>query len=134
MDKEKIPRENGFSFQFDSSKCWTCRGACCRGLAGYIWLNMEEMAEIADMRSMAVQAFCKQYIRRANGKLSLREHVVNGEYFCCFFDPIDRRCNIYEKRPEQCRTFPFWNQFKNDPSKLEHECPGVIFNRMNENS
>lgn len=87
---------------------------------------MEELEKMADTRKMDVALFARQYVRRVQGRLSLQELVINGEHFCCFFDPIDRHCTLYQSRPEQCRTFPFWNQFKNDPQELLAECPGVI--------
>ncbi len=86
---------------------------------------MEELEKIADAKKMAAVVFAKQYVREAQGRLSLRERVVNGEHLCCFFDLIDCQCTIYESRPKHCRTFPFWNKFKNEPQELFLECPGV---------
>ena len=117
---------NNFPYEFNSDSCQTCGGKCCRGFGGYIWLNMEELREIAASRKMAVAIFSRQYIRQVKGRLSLQERVVNGEHFCCFFDIFDRRCTIYPNRPEQCRTFPFWNQFRQEPQKIFLECPGVF--------
>jgi Fe-S-cluster containining protein len=37
-----------------------------------------------------------------------------------------RLCKIYNSRPKQCRTFPFWEDFKNNTKELIKECPGVI--------
>ncbi|WP_417912983.1 YkgJ family cysteine cluster protein, partial [Candidatus Electronema sp. TJ] len=73
--------------------------------------------------------FAKCYVRRVQGRLSLQERVINGEHFCCFFDRASCRCSIYEQRPEQCRTFPFWERFKADPQELLRECPGVAVKR-----
>lgn len=33
---------------------------------------------------------------------------------------------IYEVRPTQCRTFPFWDYFKTRVDELKLECPGVV--------
>jgi Fe-S-cluster containining protein len=73
-----------------------------------------------------VALFSKQYVRQVQGRLSLQERVINGEHFCCFFDPIDCQCTIYQSRPKQCRTFPFWDKFKKAPQALLDECPGVF--------
>jgi len=86
---------------------------------------MEELEKIANTRKMNVALFSKQYVRGVQGRLALQERVINGEHFCCFFDFIDCQCTIYQSRPNQCKTFPFWNQFKKDPQKLLVECPGV---------
>lgn len=86
---------------------------------------MEELEKMAGTRKMDVAAFSRQYVRQVQGRLSLQELVINGEHFCCFFDRIDRQCTIYQSRPEQCRTFPFWDRFKENPQELFAECPGV---------
>ena len=80
---------------------------------------------MASTKKLDVALFSKQYVRQVQGRLSLQERVINGEHFCCFFDSIDCQCTIYQSRPKQCRTFPFWNQFKEDPQELLDECPGV---------
>lgn len=80
---------------------------------------------MAGTRQMDIALFARQYVRQVQGRLSLQERAINGEHFCCFFDPVARRCTIYESRPRQCRTFPFWHQFKEEPQTLLIECPGV---------
>ncbi len=84
---------------------------------------------MADGMRMDIDIFSKQFIRRIKGRLSLQERIINGEHFCCFFDPIDCRCSIYSERPNHCRTFPFWETFKKDNSKLLQECPGIEPNK-----
>ena len=86
---------------------------------------MEELEIMAGTKKMAVALFSKQFVRQVQGRLALQERHIDGEHFCCFFDFIDCQCTIYQSRPSQCRTFPFWNQFKEDPQKLFLECPGV---------
>lgn len=80
---------------------------------------------MATARGMNAGLFAKQYVRRVQGRLSLQERVINGEHLCCFFDRIECGCTIYETRPEQCRTFPFWERFKEDYQELLQECPGI---------
>jgi len=115
-----------FPYNFNSDACPGCRGQCCRGLGGYVWVGMDEIQAMAQALAMETDTFTRQYVRQAQGRLSLRERVINGEHLCCFFDPVDCLCTIYQSRPQQCRTFPFWNHFKDDPQKLAMECPGVI--------
>ena len=113
------------SHRFDGNACAQCGGKCCRGREGYIWVSMEELTAMAVIKKMDVPLFAKQYLRQVQGRLSLQERVVNGEHLCCFFDPIAGQCTIYQGRPEQCRTFPFWNSLMNDSQKLLQSCPGV---------
>jgi hypothetical protein len=82
---------------------------------------------MAGTKKMDLTEFSIQYVRGIQGRLSLQERLINGEHLCCFFDPIDCLCTIYQSRPKQCRTFPFWNQLKNAPPELILECPGVTY-------
>ncbi|MCD6271365.1 MAG: YkgJ family cysteine cluster protein [Deltaproteobacteria bacterium] len=120
-----MDNQNNAPYHFDSNTCKTCGGKCCRGFGGYVWISMEELEKMAGARKMDVALFSKQYVRQVQGRLSLQERVINGEHFCCFFDLIDCQCAIYQSRPKQCRTFPFWDHLKKDPQKLLDECPGV---------
>ncbi|MDT8334877.1 MAG: YkgJ family cysteine cluster protein [Desulfurivibrionaceae bacterium] len=123
--KDAAMDNHDFPYHFDHNACKTCGGHCCRGRAGYVWTSAEELEKMAAAMKMAVPLFFKQYARRVQGRLSLRERVINGEHLCCFFDLSARRCAIYEVRPEQCRTFPFWDIFREEPRELFDECPGV---------
>ncbi|WP_420208260.1 YkgJ family cysteine cluster protein [Candidatus Electronema sp. JC] len=114
-----------FPYEFDNAVCAACGGRCCRGAGGYVWVSREELEAMAAMRGMNAGLFAKQYARRTQGKISLQERVISGEHFCCFFDRAARRCLIYECRPAQCRSFPFWERFKTDQQELLRECPGV---------
>ena len=80
---------------------------------------------MATAREVSVDVFARQYVRQIKGGLSLKEHIINNEHLCCFLDPVDHYCTIYQQRPEQCRTFPFWEEFKKDTEKLFLTCPGI---------
>jgi Fe-S-cluster containining protein len=114
-----------FPYRFDSEACEPCRGNCCRGAQGYVWVGMQEIEKMADILGMDPASFAGRYVRRVAGRFSLKERMVNGEHLCCFFDAVDCRCTVYESRPKQCRTYPFWNEFKKNPQKLILECPGA---------
>ncbi|MDA3786398.1 MAG: YkgJ family cysteine cluster protein [Deltaproteobacteria bacterium] len=114
-----------FPYCFEGNKCKICGGRCCRGSAGYVWISRVELEEMAEARKMTVPLFARQYVRQVQGRFSLQDRLINGEYFCCFFDRIAGACTIYQNRPSQCRTFPFWDKFKKEPQKLFDECPAV---------
>ncbi len=45
---------------------------------------------------------------------------------CVFW--VDGACSVYEDRPLQCRSFPFWAPYlgsREDWDALESRCPGV---------
>lgn len=117
--------QTGYPYRFDPHTCQACPGNCCRGQEGYIWVTVEEIERQAAFMRMALEDFIREFIRRAEGRFSLQERISRGEYLCCFFNPDERRCLIYPVRPAQCRTFPFWESFREDPAEVLEECPGV---------
>ncbi len=120
-------REDGYPFSFSPSACASCGGTCCVGESGYIWISYPEIEAVAKYLDISIDAFAKSYLIRAKSRYSLREvKTENLGYACIFFDVERRLCTIYDVRPKQCRTFPFWEQFKCDTKELVKECPGVI--------
>ena len=94
--------ENGLKFQ-----CTQC-GNCCTGAPGYVWVNKEEIKAIASaIGESDIDRFERQYVRKIGIRKSLKE--LPKSYDCVFFDGQTRRCTVYEARPRQCRTWPFWD-------------------------
>lgn len=114
-----------YPYTFDQSVCRTCRGTCCRGSGGYVWVTMEDIEKIAAYQKIDLETFSNNYVRAVQGELSLQERQRNGENFCCFFDEVDEKCMIYPVRPGQCRSYPFWDIYHNHPRRVETACPGV---------
>ena len=64
------------------------------------------------------------------GRWSLRDYP-NGD--CVFLDPRTRRCRVYNARPVQCRTWPFWNINLENPENWKQTCevcPGAGAGRL----
>lgn len=99
-------------------KCTGC-GDCCTGAPGYVWVNQAEIDAMAVRLGMEVAAFEKKYVRQIGVRRSLVEYK-NGD--CVFFDNKSRKCNIYEQRPRQCRTWPFWNSNLRSPETWAETC------------
>lgn len=95
--KEKPWYSEGLRF-----KCTGC-GGCCTGAPGVVWVSDEEIAIIASHLKMTVQEFTRRHLRQMGDRLSLKE-LAN--YDCIFLK--ERKCTIYNVRPQQCRTFPWW--------------------------
>ncbi len=121
----KMTKE-GFSFTFNTSACETCEGNCCIGESGYIWVTPKEIMAIASYLQMPEADFRKKRLRKVQYRYSLKERQVGHSFECEFFDMSQKRCTIYEVRPSQCRTFPFWDYFKEHLTEVEKECPGII--------
>jgi Fe-S-cluster containining protein len=120
-----ILRENGFDFGFDPSACKDCNGNCCTGQSGYTWVNKEEICKISNFLDLGIDDFTSRYLVRIGNRFYLKEMKIQGSFHCVFFDEQNRKCSIYSVRPTQCRTFPFWEHFKDNPHEAMQECPGV---------
>jgi Fe-S-cluster containining protein len=102
--------------------CTRC-GACCTGAPGYVWVSVEEIEQLARHRGQAVEEFSRQFVRRVGDHYSLIERP-GGD--CIFWD-AQAGCTVYEARPVQCRTWPFWPENVETPEDWEHItriCPG----------
>jgi Fe-S-cluster containining protein len=119
--------EEGYMYQFNPNACSECGGGCCTGESGYIWLTVGEMEAMAERLTLSVEDFATMYVRKVGHRYSLVEKKLGEENFACiFFDEAKKRCSVYEVRPRQCRTFPFWEQFKRDIDEVVRECPGIV--------
>jgi len=122
-----VMHEEGYAYGFDPTACAACGGACCTGESGYIWAKYEEIEKMADFLELSIEDFGKMYLRKVKHRYSLTEKQIGEEdYACVFFDPVQKGCTIYPVRPRQCRTFPFWESFKNNEQEVRVECPGII--------
>ncbi len=105
-------------------ECTQC-GACCAGEPGFVWVDDAEIADMASCLDMDDDSFRKQFVRRVGARHSLVEYP-DGD--CIFLDPETRGCAVYEARPIQCRTWPFWNSnlaTKTDWDNTCESCPGA---------
>lgn len=104
--------------------CTRC-GNCCGGAPGYCWVSDGEIAQLALRLGMSEPAFRRRYTRHVPGRgISLTEKT---NFDCVFFER-GRGCTVYEDRPQQCRTWPFWrsNLSNRDQWALASEgCPGM---------
>ena len=125
--QSSIISEDGYSYQFNPSACDTCGGACCTGVSGYIWVKYLEIEKIADFLNITIEEFASSYLKKVKHRYSLIEKQLDDNNFACiFFNNELKECSIYDVRPRQCRTFPFWETFKNNEKEVKNECPGII--------
>lgn len=62
-------------------RCTRC-GKCCTGEPGYVWVDEEEIAAIAEYRGETIPHVTALYTRKGPGERSLREKI-NGD--CVFY-------------------------------------------------
>lgn len=104
--------------------CTQC-GDCCSGAPGFVWVKQGEIEALAKLVTEGdVESFEDQYVRRVGARKSLKE-FPSGD--CVFLDAKTRRCTVYSARPEQCRTWPFWDSNLQTPADwkaAQKACPG----------
>jgi hypothetical protein len=121
----KLIQQNGYDFAFDPKACDKCQGRCCIGESGSIWVNPQEITTLANALHVQRDVFINNYLIKIGYRYSIKEEIFNDGFRCVFFDVKEKKCSVYENRPTQCRTFPFWEHFKNHISEVEEECPGI---------
>ncbi|MFG0264190.1 MAG: YkgJ family cysteine cluster protein [Rhodopirellula sp. JB055] len=105
-------------------ECTQC-GECCSGEPGYVFVDEHEIEALAQEMKLDRDAFEDKFLRRVGKQISLIEYP-DGD--CIFLDPKSRRCMVYNARPIQCRTWPFWDSTLADPTDWEEtcqSCPGA---------
>jgi Fe-S-cluster containining protein len=116
--------KDGLQFQ-----CTGC-GDCCTGAPGFVWVNREEISKLAARLGLEPDEFESRYVRNVGKRKSLNEYS-NGD--CVFFDGKTRKCGVYEDRPRQCRTWPFWDSNVRTPQAWAatcQVCPGSGTGRL----
>lgn len=112
--------------RFECTRC----GHCCSGFPGTVTVNDGEVAALAARVELDVAAFRRRYTRiLSDGSESLRE---KPNYDCVFWSR-EHGCLVYEDRPTQCRTWPFWRS--NVASRADwgveaRHCPGMNQGRL----
>jgi len=97
------PEAKGSGLRFECTQC----GQCCwtRGQYTHVYLTPPDMERLASTLGLGVPAFRERYtFRDEDGWMELE--FTGGR--CVLLDPETNLCTVYESRPVQCRTFPFW--------------------------
>jgi len=128
---KKTPRPKGKPWyhnglQFECTGC----GGCCTGEPGHVWVNSEEIDAMAEHVGVDREDFEDRYTKKVGARRSLIE-FSNGD--CVFFDSEKRGCTVYDIRPQQYRTWPFWPINLSSPEEwvdIAVGCPGCNQGRL----
>ena len=114
-----------------SFSCTMC-GNCCSGPEGYVLVSDDETAALAKRLGMSVAEFTKKHTHVTSEGRSLKEKKSEKGLDCEFLDrekiPGKAVCGVYEDRPAQCRTWPFWPSViksKQTWERAKRVCPGI---------
>lgn len=106
--------------QFECTLC----GDCCAGTPGYVWVDLDEIRRLAEHLKVTIESFGRTHLRRVGERISLVEKAGNA---CVFWDS-GAGCTVYDARPRQCRSWPFWTGNLASPEAWEQTrrvCPGA---------
>jgi Fe-S-cluster containining protein len=112
-----------FTCQPDCGKCCTYRED-----AGFVYLTKEDIFRLEKHLGQRAEEFaeCEKFDSTRKAEEPSEEWFLKfGDKQCRFLD--GNKCGVYEARPTQCRTFPFWpeNMKKTAWKKLKSYCPGI---------
>ncbi len=118
-------------------ECTMC-GACCTGAPGVVRYTPEEASRIARRLCVTVEEFTRRYTHAVGkGRRSLNEIETEHGFDCVFLDrassPGKAICSLYEDRPLQCRTFPWWPEnlrSRQEWRSVARACEGVGQGRL----
>jgi Fe-S-cluster containining protein len=69
-----------------------------------VWVSVDEARALARTLSLDLDEFGRRYLRQVGERYALLE--AGSEGACVFLDGT--RCGVYDARPAQCRSYPFW--------------------------
>lgn len=106
-------------------------GRCCvsRGEYGFVYLSLKDRQRMARHLGLQTREFTRRYCEKEGALFHLKEASKSDD--CQFL--VAKRCRVYEARPTQCRTWPFWPEnlnaktWKTDVASF---CPGVGKGRL----
>jgi Fe-S-cluster containining protein len=105
--------------------CTTCH-ACCRHDPGYVFLSKKDLDRMLAYLNLEAELFVKKYCRWVDqGGDPILSLVEKSNFDCIFWD---QGCTIYQARPDQCRSYPFWPGPLSSQEDWDWEkrfCPGI---------
>lgn len=114
-----------------SFSCTMC-GNCCTGPEGYVLVTEAETAALAARLGIDAHEFLARFTKTTEFGRSLTEKASSFGHDCVFLDrekiPGRAVCGVYEDRPTQCRTWPFWKtiiQSRAHWERVKRTCPGI---------
>lgn len=130
-EREWFAERGGLRFE-----CTLC-GNCCSGPPGYVLVSDEEAHALATRLGLSVRRFLDEYTHMTGEGRSLKEKSSSHGLDCVFLDresvPGKAVCSVYEDRPAQCRTWPFWPSVVRTESswkRAKRTCPGMDTGRL----
>ena len=118
----RLPDEHWFEAGL-RFRCTSC-GKCCTGSAGAVYLSKPDLERLANFFRLPVGAFARKYTRMSKGRRVLADRAASLD--CVFLNA--GTCTVYDARPTQCRTYPWWHgNIRDEESWVSaaEDCEGI---------
>jgi len=121
-----MEKPDGFArggLRFECTRC----SKCCRHTPGYVFLSAADVTTLARKQRLRSGDFLSLYCRPVDFGLTRRYSLKEKPNLDCIFWE-NGGCSVYEARPLQCRSFPFWSALVTSRAEWENQariCPGM---------
>jgi Fe-S-cluster containining protein len=105
-------------------KCTSC-GKCCTGKDGVVVLSKKDIENLSQHLKMGKTEFIETFTKQFEGYTVLLDQE-NLTADCIFLN--ENKCSVYENRPVQCKTFPWWiSQIRSKAAwdEAKKHCEGI---------
>jgi hypothetical protein len=124
---------------FECARC----GQCCTGAPGNVWVSPDDVRALAAHLGLGETEFLARHTRsrhRAGARL-----IEKPNQDCVFYEcepdangracgtVFEAGCRVYELRPRQCRSWPFWRRNLRSAAAwadAAEACPGMDRGRL----
>jgi Fe-S-cluster containining protein len=90
--------------RFECTRC----SRCCRHTPGYVFLSSADLGRLAAAVALPRREFLRRFCRDVDLGLARRVSLKEKSNLDCILWE-NGGCSVYEARPLQCRSFPFWS-------------------------
>ncbi|MBP7552280.1 MAG: YkgJ family cysteine cluster protein [Spirochaetes bacterium] len=119
---DKIILENIKNLDFSCQRC----SNCCRLEPGAVFLTQEDAENISEILNLSLNDFLTKYCREIyKGEIPVVALKEKKNYDCILWN---NGCTVYNARPIQCRTYPYWPYIVESKEYIDLEkrrCKGI---------
>lgn len=106
--------------------CQADCGKCCDEPGGIVYLRPEDAETLAKHHRLEMEEWLERDCRQTiDGRFVLKSDPITD---ICIYLSEDKKCTVYESRPAQCKSYPFWPEnLRSERSwkRTIEECPGL---------
>lgn len=106
-------------------ECTAC-SKCCRHEPGFVFLSSKDILHLMCATGLAFKEFLVKFTRTVDLGTGLAISLLETARFDCIF--WNDGCSVYNARPLQCSTYPFWERIVESRESWMAEaedCPGM---------